>query len=232
MRFFSIIIPAHNEEAIIGETLGHLAHLDYPADRLEILVVENGSSDRTLEKAQRFSSDRCKVLSTTTRGVSHARNLGARHASLAADWYIFLDADTSLPPRFLTNLDAYLDTHPNAAYGTTDMRPDRVNLASRMWYGYTNVTDRLIRVTHAVHIVRRDLAERVSFDETLRSSEIVAYCRALAKYGAYFYMKGNPVINSARRMEKVGYLKMTWLNIWHGILPRRLLQKRDWDVIR
>lgn len=231
-RFYSFVVPAHNEEAIIEETLMHLVHLDYPKDRYEVIVVENGSSDRTFELARHFASAQFKILSTPARGVSHARNLGARHASPRAEWLLFLDADTFLPPAFLKKLDTYLDAHPNKSYGTTKILTDRPTPTSRLFYAYTNISDWLIRVLHRIHIVRRDLAERVRYDESLHSTEDLKYGRELSKYGSYFFDWNNPVISSARRFEKLGYLKMFWLNIWRGILPTRTLQSRDWDIIR
>jgi len=45
--FFSIVIPAYNEEKYIGTTLTALKQLEYPPDRFEVIVVDNGSTDGT-----------------------------------------------------------------------------------------------------------------------------------------------------------------------------------------
>jgi len=45
--FFSIVIPAYNEENYIGKTLSALKELDYPPDRVEVIIVDNGSTDQT-----------------------------------------------------------------------------------------------------------------------------------------------------------------------------------------
>ncbi|MFQ5893810.1 MAG: glycosyltransferase, partial [Nitrospinota bacterium] len=52
--FVSIIIPALNEEGTIGECLASLLNMDYPAEGREILVVDNGSTDRTAEIVQSY----------------------------------------------------------------------------------------------------------------------------------------------------------------------------------
>lgn len=235
-RFFSIIIPAHNEESIIEETLTYLMKLDYPADRYEVIVVENGSSDATLERAQKFATANFKILTTSVRGVSHARNMGAKSVSMAMEWCLFLDADTFLPPPFLTKLNAYLNAHPKTAFGTAKMLSDRDTLTSRFWYAYYNIGDWMLRVLQRVHIVRKDLVAQVQYDEMLHSAEDVKYGRELAKLGSYFFMWDNPVVSSARRFEKLGYLTQFWLNIWRGALgmigARSTLSKRDWDVVR
>src|SRR5882762_5085953 len=50
----SILIPAHNEEKVIGRKIGAMLKLDYPRDRLDILVINDGSSDSTPEIVGRF----------------------------------------------------------------------------------------------------------------------------------------------------------------------------------
>ena len=53
LPFVSVIIPAHNEEAVVADKIRNTLALDYPADRLEILLASDGSSDRTAEIARR-----------------------------------------------------------------------------------------------------------------------------------------------------------------------------------
>src|SRR3954464_7912309 len=82
----SIIIPAHNEEAYLGDTLEGLQDQGYP--NYEIIVVTNGCSDRTVEVAK----GRChRLINIKERGLSKARNLGAQAAQ--GDILVFLDAD-------------------------------------------------------------------------------------------------------------------------------------------
>src|SRR5580698_1509778 len=83
--FFSFVIPAHNEEKYIENTLEHLRRMDYPADKFEVIVVENGSTDRTLELAKRFQSSGFSTL-LSGKGVSRARNVGIDHLSPKSNW--------------------------------------------------------------------------------------------------------------------------------------------------
>ena len=105
--FFSIIVPAHNEESYIERTLTRLQQLNYPAARFETLVIENGSSDRTFELAKRFESPNMHVLQSG-KGVSRAKNAGIDHLAPQSDWVVFLDADTVLEKEFLNELDVFL----------------------------------------------------------------------------------------------------------------------------
>ncbi len=230
-RFFSIIIPAHNEESIIATTLQSIKDQDYPADRFEVILVENGSTDSTFEVAKKFVSPNFNIMSSE-KGVSKARNFGFRHSSPQTDWYIFLDADTFFEKGFFAELNDYLEKHPKVGYGTTTVLLDDTTLAGRFWTWYLNAGDKLIRIMHRLHIVRADLAAKVRYDESLVLSEDLRYSRDLAPLGKYFFMKTRSVITSARRFKNKGYLKMFFINLYTGLFPRKTLQKKDWEVIR
>ena len=73
--FFSIVIPAYNEQDYIGKTLSALKELDYPPSRLEVIIVENGSTDRTDSVVAANAPVFAKVVRIAETGVSHARNL-------------------------------------------------------------------------------------------------------------------------------------------------------------
>ena len=130
-RFFSIVIPAYNEERLIEKTLSHLKNIRYPAAAYEVVVVENGSTDSTLEKAKKFESANFTVFHSEEKGVSRARNFGGARCSPKAEWLLILDADTFLEESFLDELNAYLESHPGAGYGTTTIRPDARDALAR-----------------------------------------------------------------------------------------------------
>jgi len=103
-RLVSVVIPVLNGEAHIGAQLAALAGQTY-AGAWEVVVVDNGCSDRTLEVAARWEG-RLPGLrvadATTRRGLSHARNVGA--ASAAGDFLAFCDADDAATPGWLDAL--------------------------------------------------------------------------------------------------------------------------------
>src|SRR4051812_298488 len=77
----SVIIPALNEEKMNGRCLESLAGLDFPGGGFEVLLVDNGSTDRTLEIAKSFQSRlNLRVMEKAGVRISALRNLGAREA--------------------------------------------------------------------------------------------------------------------------------------------------------
>ena len=62
LPFVSFIVPAYNEESVIEEKIRNTLGLAYPQDRIEIIVASDGSADRTVDLAQRFTESRLRVL--------------------------------------------------------------------------------------------------------------------------------------------------------------------------
>ncbi len=106
--FFSIVVPAHNEEHYIEATLERLAGLDYPKELYEVIVVENGSTDATFAFATKHEAGNVRVFSCPERGVSRARNFGSTHVSREAAWVLFLDADILLDAEFLQRISDFI----------------------------------------------------------------------------------------------------------------------------
>jgi cellulose synthase/poly-beta-1,6-N-acetylglucosamine synthase-like glycosyltransferase len=107
--FVSIIIPVHNEEQKIALKLEDCLELLYSHDRLEVLVVSDGSTDRTEEIVRRFVArdSRIQWLQSDRRvGKSGAQNLAAQRAR--GDLLFFTDANTAVPPGVLRTLVANL----------------------------------------------------------------------------------------------------------------------------
>ena len=73
-ELISIIVPAYNAANYIEECLTSLCGQTY--QNLEILVIDDGSTDSTLDKCKKFKDERVKLVSQTNQGVSAARNLG------------------------------------------------------------------------------------------------------------------------------------------------------------
>lgn len=96
----SLVVPAYNEEKTIGSCIKSLISLNYPD--YEVIVVDDGSTDRTLEEAQKFEGSNVKVIRQANQGKANALNNGIRlsHGEIV----ITVDADTRLHPESLTKI--------------------------------------------------------------------------------------------------------------------------------
>jgi cellulose synthase/poly-beta-1,6-N-acetylglucosamine synthase-like glycosyltransferase len=96
----TMLVPAHNEMANIGAKLTNTKTLDYPAGKLEVIFISDGSTDGTTEAVRAVLDDRTRVLEITTRGgKAGALNAGLAHAR--HDIVVFTDASILLEPHAL-----------------------------------------------------------------------------------------------------------------------------------
>jgi len=95
----SITIPAYNAETTIGNTLKTLLDQNYPKNKYEIIVVDDGSADKTVEIASKFP---VKVIRAKHAGPSNARNLGAKKAK--GGILLFVDSDCIPDRNWIKNM--------------------------------------------------------------------------------------------------------------------------------
>lgn len=112
----SIIMPVLNEEGQIGRSLSSIAAQDYPADKIEVVIAEGGSTDRTVDVIDRFGGKlNIRLLDNSSlKEAQIGKTLALEHAS--GDVTFFLDADVWLPARHtLRRLVAPLIQEPELA---------------------------------------------------------------------------------------------------------------------
>ena len=101
----SVIIPLYNKEAYISETLHSVLSQTY--DKFEVIVVDDGSTDNSLQVVRNFTDSRLRIVEKKNEGVSVARNEGIDQASFP--WIAFLDADDWWAPTFLKEVVAAIE---------------------------------------------------------------------------------------------------------------------------
>lgn len=117
----SLIIAAYNEEDTIAERLDNALALDYPADRLQIIVASDGSSDATGRIVSGYTPRGVMLLSLPRAGKIHALTAAVRHAT--GDVLVFSDANTMCEPRALRALAAnFADASVGGVAGHTTYR--------------------------------------------------------------------------------------------------------------
>ncbi|MBI2845782.1 MAG: glycosyltransferase [Chloroflexi bacterium] len=111
--FISVVLPVYNEEKYISSCLAALQVQDYPAKFYEVIVVDNASTDRTVELAAQFG---VRILSESRKGVARARQRGAELAR--GEIIAGLDADSRPPAHWLATIDRLFRQDPNLGAAT------------------------------------------------------------------------------------------------------------------
>lgn len=109
MNRISIIIPLYNKENYIIQCIDSIINQSY--NNFEIVIVDDGSTDSSIEKIKSVADDRIKIISKKNGGVSSARNEGIKNAT--GDWILFLDADDKLEENALQHFVESINIYPN-----------------------------------------------------------------------------------------------------------------------
>ncbi|KRU25098.1 family 2 glycosyl transferase [Clostridium sporogenes] len=135
----SILVPAHNEEKVIGRTVKSILLLNYPKDKMELIVINDNSSDNTREILKQiqeeYRSYNFKIINTDNitggRGKSNALNIGYKHSS--GDFIAVYDADNTPDKNALKYLMETIieDEHLGAVIGKFRTRNKDRNMLTR-----------------------------------------------------------------------------------------------------
>jgi glycosyltransferase involved in cell wall biosynthesis len=181
----SVIIPVRNEERTIGSCLEALALQDYSKKFFEVLVVDNGSTDRTLSTVLSYADHlRVKVIEKPLATISALRNEGSAAAS--GDLLAFLDADCIPPRTWLSTAAAIFEANPYQIIGADYLIPERSSLTARTWFGNSKL--RAPKVVTWIPagdlIVSKALFCSIGrFDESLETNEDCELCIRSKKRG-------------------------------------------------
>jgi glycosyltransferase involved in cell wall biosynthesis len=192
MTSVSVIIPAHNAEEFIVETIQSLQQQTF--SDFEIIVVDDGSTDRTVSLVMQIEEPRLRVLSVEHQGVSATRNRGV--AASQGKFIAFLDADDLWTPDTLKLYVEALTANPAAdlSYGWTylwnyDLKnaSDATQLIAPSATGataYRAMLERNIVGNGSNICVRRSAFDAVGgFDQTLTHGEDWEFCFRVALQG-------------------------------------------------
>ena len=113
----SVVVCAYNAERTIDRCLASLAVLNYP--NYEVIVVNDGSGDRTLDIAESYSF--CRIISQPNKGLGFARNVGAEAAT--GEIVAYTDSDCVADPDWLSYLVAKMESSNLAACGGPNFPP-------------------------------------------------------------------------------------------------------------
>jgi glycosyltransferase involved in cell wall biosynthesis len=194
----SFIVPAHDEEALLPETLRALrASAETLNTPYEIVLVDDSSTDGTAEIGRALAD---RLVSVKLRQIAGTRNAGAKAAR--GDVLVFVDADTLVPPKTLRYMRRALGRGAVGGGAWAEADP-RTPAWGRFAY-------RLVSLAYCglggnaagcfLYARRADFDAVGGFDERLFASEEVHLSAALRKRGPFMVVRP-PVVTSGRKMR-------------------------------
>ena len=219
----SVIIPTLDEEVNLPVALRQLA--DHPD--VELIVVDGGSSDRTVAIARQFTP----YVFVSEPGRGRQMNIGARHAT--GDILLFLHADTFLLPGALYEIQRRI-IGDGAVGGAFDLQIDSRRRLCRVIATFANRRTHWLRLPYGdqgIFVWRQVFGALGGFPE-IPIMEDIALARRLRRAGRLTFVSSG-LVASGRRWNANGMLKTTLVNWWVTMLfflrvpPRQLRRIYD-----
>lgn len=177
MEKISVIVPLYNKKDYVFKTIKSVLDQTYPY--FELIVVDDGSTDGSLNVVKEVNDDRLIIIEQNNSGVSSARNKGVENASY--DYIAFLDADDWWDISFLEKMVCLLKEYPNAGIYAANYSIVRngilENRVSNPWTGYLDYLNSFYEKgdspiwTSAVLLCKEIFQKLNGFDKNLRYGE-------------------------------------------------------------
>jgi cellulose synthase/poly-beta-1,6-N-acetylglucosamine synthase-like glycosyltransferase len=225
----TVVIAAYNEESVIARRLENLLELDYPADKLQIVVTSDASTDRTEEIALQYPG--VTVVSNPRGGKVAAQDRAARQTD--SEILAFSDANATWSPAALRQL-VRVFADPDVAYVCGQLRilqadgSNREGLYWRYEMGVRGAESLLGSVTGgngSIYAVRRsdyvEVDPRFGHDLALPYLMVQRGRRAVYEPDAHAWEKPTPT-NETEYRRKVRMFEHCWLIVLRGKMLRRL----------
>jgi glycosyltransferase involved in cell wall biosynthesis len=213
----SIVIPAYNEEKYIGGCLDAIAKQEY--SNYEIILVDNGSSDKTIKIATDYEIE---ILQNASLNISGLRNLGASKAR--GNILIFIDSDCIPVKDWLFNGILRLQDKNVGVTGAACSMPPKSTWVEKAWYSSKPKGVREVNFLGTANMfVWKELFDRLSgFNKELRTGEDYEFCNRVKRCGykvvsdddiKVFHLRGPRTL--IERLKK---------EIWYGVETKKILK--------
>ena len=227
----SIVVPVRNRERTIEKCLQSLVNLDYPS--LEIIVVDNGSTDRSLEIISAFP---VKLMKEKKRGAYAARNRGLETAQ--GELFFFIDSDCIAERDLLKKLVRHFTDERIAGVGGQLQACEPTTLTEQ-FEDFAGIQvfdlpkgllewDKNKFLSGAIHtsnaLFRKNAIRDVKgFDSDFRSGGDVHLCWQLQRAGYQIYFDPDAVVKHMHRTNLRGLMRQFFK---YGVEQPRLLKKQ------
>ena len=238
----SVIIPALEEEKEIRNILSQFTPKLKRAHRIEVIVSDGGSKDRTIEIACRHADLIVHAGNGVAQTIASGRNLGARSAK--GDVLMFFNADVRLtdPESFLrTMLESLVAADVIAATCNVRVHPEEETTGDRVFHSCFNFYCRFLNSAGMgmgrgeCHVVRKNVFHEVGgYNESIAAGEDFEFFLRLRKKGSIAFVRALTVTESPRRYRAFGYVRISLLWFLNAIsvfcLGRSL--SKSWIPVR
>ncbi len=225
--FVSVIVPTYNRPDYLEDALRSIIAQDYPADCFEIIVVDNGSTDDTLDRISRLAQETAgrhnlKYVREQRRGLVFCRHTGAKHAN--AKILLFTDDDAVFDRNWIAAIVELYRTHPDVgAVGTKiavqwDREPPAwvrqyEHVLAKLNYGERSIVKVGLEIYGPSFSIRRDHLLKVRGFNPGQNGKYIAgdsetgLCRKLANAGVSVGWTPSATVWHRQRVEVNGKWK-------------------------
>lgn len=223
----SIIIPVKNEEKRILKCLNAIKRLDFDDKLIEVIIVDNGSSDSTTTIAKNYA---CRVYVKPSLTISGLRNFGVTHAN--GDVLCFVDADVIVNPSWLKTALPHFANPQNACVTGLINIPSNHTWVEKTWSLNRKTKKEVFMAQWASSmnmIIRKDLFLKVKgFSETLITGEDVDLSNRLIENG--FQIVFDKKVSVVHIGEAKTLKEFIRKERWRGFSDLDLLLSKDFKL--
>ncbi len=203
--FISVVVPAYNEEKNIGRCLTSLKKQNFPQKNYEIIVVNNASTDRTEQVAQKKG---VKVIFEPKKGISSALKRGFETAR--ADLIALIDADTVAPKEWLANIyRAFENDKDVVLVGSRAVLRPILPLALVAQFAINFIGSSILKLfpAYAMSFRKNAYQKAGGINTKIDFNGDTDLCLRLKKYGQAVFLYHNPIVASSRHYRGVEGIK-------------------------
>lgn len=207
----SIVIPTYNEQEFIGRCLTSLMSINYPSGLLEIILVDNGSTDNTLKIASGYP---ITILEKKDGYVGAVRNYGASHSK--GEILVFLDSDCIVEPTWILNGIKKITESESAVFGGQYLLREDPSWLEKYWIlsDKGNIIHQTTLVGGCIFIQKSIFNKVGGFDESLSSGEDSKLTTDLRAGGSFVII--DPTLSVIHLGYPATIFKFVKRQIWHS----------------
>ena len=222
----SIIVPALNSEKTVERCVVSLLNQDYPKDRYEIIVVDNGSTDSTGSILRKFEKE-VTILKEPEKGSYRARNKGLKHAK--GTIMVFTDSDCIADRKLIFYISNAFENNDLKVVGGNIKALDTNSVLLKYCNEYSHLQKSLLYsnipsfATANMAVNRKSLKQTMAFNESLERGADTEFCSRIVKNNDEICYEPKALVRHVYSTSLIELLKKQYnYGKWNKIIKRSL----------